>query len=58
MVAHLVFCEVVASFFLLRLNGNLVVKTYTTLEHKTVCLMYLLACCFEEVGKGSSIGGG
>lgn len=51
MLAHLIFCEVVASFFLFRQNGNLVVKTFSTLEHRTVCLMYLLVCCFKEVGQ-------
>lgn len=48
-VAQLLFCEVVAALLLLKRGGALVVKTFTTLEHPTVCLMYLLACCFTEV---------
>ena len=48
-IAHLLLCEVVAAFFLLRPSGNLVLKTFTTLEHRSICLMYLLVCCFSEV---------
>ena len=47
--AKLLFCEVVISLLLLKSNGTLVLKTFTTLEHKTICLLYLLACCFAEV---------
>ena len=49
MIAHLLFCQTVAAFLLLRQGGNFVLKTFTTLEHRTVCLMYMLACCFKEV---------
>ena len=47
--AQLLLCEVVTSLLLLKAKGTLVLKTFTTFEHKTVCLMYLLACCFAEV---------
>ena len=47
--AQLLLCEVVTSLLLLKTNGALVLKTFTTLEHKTICLLYLLACCFAEV---------
>jgi len=47
--AQLLLCEVVTALLLLRAEGTLILKTFTTLEHKTLCLMYLLACCFAEV---------
>jgi len=47
--AQLLLCEVVTALLLLRAKGTLILKTFTTLEHKTLCLMYLLACCFAEV---------
>ena len=49
MTAQLLFCEVVAALLVLKRSGTLVVKTFTTLEHPTVCLMFLLACSFREV---------
>ncbi len=48
-MAHLIFCETVAAFLLLKPKGNFILKTFTTLEHRTVCLMYLLVCVFNEV---------
>ena len=37
---------------LLAKDGVLVVKTFTTFEPHTISLLYLLACCFEEVRVG------
>ena len=48
-VAQLIYCEAVAALLLLRVGGSLVLKTYSTLECQTLCLVYLLACCFNEV---------
>ena len=48
-VAQLIYCETVTALLLLKVGGSLVLKTFTTLECQTLCLMYLLACCFNEV---------
>lgn len=49
MVAQLLYCEAVSALLLLRPGGSFVLKTFTTLESHTLCLMFLLACCFNEV---------
>ena len=49
LMAHLLFCQTVAAFFLLRPKGSFILKTFTTLQPRSVSLMYLLACCFNEV---------
>lgn len=48
-VAHLHFCETVAALSLLAAGGNYLLKIFTTFEHQSVCLLYLLSCCFENV---------
>ena len=49
MVAQLLYCEAVSALLLLRPGGSFILKTFTTLESHTLCLMFLLACCFNEV---------
>lgn len=49
MVAQLIFCEVFAALKVLKEGGNFVLKTFTTLECQTICIMYLLNTCFREV---------
>lgn len=48
-VSHLHFCEVVTALNILAPSGTLVLKIFTTFEHQTVCLVYLLICLFEQV---------
>ena len=48
-VAQLLFCETVAALLILRDEGTFILKTFTTLECQTACLMYLLAASFKEV---------
>lgn len=48
-VAQLLYCEVVSALLLLTEGGSFVLKTFTMLESPTICIMYLLACCFNEV---------
>lgn len=48
-VSHLHLCETIAAFHLLSPGGNFVLKIFTISEHQTICLMYLLSCCFREV---------
>ena len=48
-VAQLLYCEAVSALLLLKAGGSFVLKTFTTLECHTLCLMYLLTCCFDEV---------
>ena len=49
LVAQLLFCETVTALALLRQKGSFILKTFTTLEHHTVCLLYIINCCFSEV---------
>ena len=49
LVAPLLYCETVGAILMLRKDGCFILKTFTTMEHHTVCLMYLLNCCFSEV---------
>ena len=48
-MAQLLFCETVTALALLRQKGSFILKTFTTLEHHTVCLLYIINCCFSEV---------
>ncbi|CAL8375267.1 unnamed protein product [Gadus morhua 'NCC'] len=49
LVASLVLCEAVAGLLLLSSGGALVLKMFTLYEHSSVCLLYLLNCCFSSV---------
>ncbi|KAJ3593837.1 hypothetical protein NHX12_006171 [Muraenolepis orangiensis] len=48
-VAPLHYCEVTAALLLLSRGGSLVLKMFTLYEHSSVCLLYLLNCCFRAV---------
>nr|XP_012224181.1 PREDICTED: cap-specific mRNA (nucleoside-2'-O-)-methyltransferase 2 isoform X1 [Linepithema humile] len=48
-VAQLHFCETVACLHLLNQGGTFILKVFTLFEHQSVCLMYLLACVFDQV---------
>lgn len=49
LVASLHYCETVAALLLLGEGGSFVLKMFTLYEHSSVCLLYLLNCCFREV---------
>ncbi|XP_061599987.1 cap-specific mRNA (nucleoside-2'-O-)-methyltransferase 2 [Cololabis saira] len=49
LVASLHYCEVAAALFLLSAGGSFVLKMFTLYEHSSVCLLYLLNCCFHSV---------
>ncbi|KAM4593060.1 cap-specific mRNA (nucleoside-2'-O-)-methyltransferase 2 isoform 2-T2 [Odontesthes bonariensis] len=49
LVASLHYCEVVAALLLLSPGGSFVLKVFTLYEHSSVCLLYLLNCCFHSV---------
>ncbi|XP_042361299.1 cap-specific mRNA (nucleoside-2'-O-)-methyltransferase 2 [Plectropomus leopardus] len=49
LVASLHYCEVTAALLLLSPGGSFVLKMFTLYEHSSVCLMYLLSCCFHSV---------
>lgn len=48
-LAHLHFCETVAALHLLATGGSFLLKIFTTFECNTICLIYLLSCCFDNV---------
>lgn len=48
-VGHLHFCETVAALHLLNTGGSFLLKLFTIFECHTVCLIYLLSCCFNHV---------
>ncbi|XP_076654146.1 cap methyltransferase 2 isoform X2 [Halictus rubicundus] len=48
-VAHLHFCEAIAALHFLQTGGSFVLKIFTTFECHSICLLYLLCCCFNEV---------
>ncbi len=48
-LSQLLYCEVVCGLLLLAKEGTFIVKIFTTFEPQTISLLYLLACCFEEV---------
>ncbi|KAL1007301.1 hypothetical protein UPYG_G00084700 [Umbra pygmaea] len=49
LVAPLHYCEAVAALFLLSPGGSFVLKMFTLYEHSSICLLYLLNCCFRSV---------
>lgn len=49
LVASLHYCEVTAALLLLSPGGSLVLKMFTLYEHSSICLLYLLNCCFSSV---------
>ncbi|CAL8243231.1 unnamed protein product [Lota lota] len=49
LVASLHYCEATAALLLLGPGGSLVLKMFTLYEHSSVCLLYLLNCCFRSV---------
>lgn len=49
LVASLHYCEATAALLLLSPGGSFVLKMFTLYEHSSVCLLYLLNCCFESV---------
>ncbi|XP_029904405.1 cap-specific mRNA (nucleoside-2'-O-)-methyltransferase 2 [Myripristis murdjan] len=49
LVASLHYCEAVAALLLLSPGGSFVLKMFTMYEHSSVCLLYLLNCCFRSV---------
>ncbi|RXM33583.1 Cap-specific mRNA (nucleoside-2'-O-)-methyltransferase 2 [Acipenser ruthenus] len=48
-VAPLHYCEAVSGLMLLSSGGSFVLKMFTLYEHSSVCLLYLLNCCFKTV---------
>ncbi|XP_029000802.1 cap-specific mRNA (nucleoside-2'-O-)-methyltransferase 2 isoform X2 [Betta splendens] len=49
LVASLHYCEVTAALLLLSPGGCFVLKMFTLYEHSSICLLYLLNCCFHSV---------
>ncbi|XP_058486263.1 cap-specific mRNA (nucleoside-2'-O-)-methyltransferase 2 [Solea solea] len=49
LVASLHYCEATAALLLLSPGGSFVLKMFTLYEHSSVCLLYLLSCCFHSV---------
>lgn len=49
LVASLHYCEATAALLLLNPGGSFVLKMFTLYEHSSVCLLYLLNCCFGSV---------
>lgn len=49
LVAPLQYCETVCALFLLAPGGSFVLKMFTLFEHSSICLLYLLVCCFRSV---------
>ncbi|KAG7468629.1 hypothetical protein MATL_G00145120 [Megalops atlanticus] len=49
LVAPLHYCEAVTALLLLGPGGSFVLKMFTLYEHSSVCLLYLLNCCFRAV---------
>ncbi|KAI3377866.1 hypothetical protein L3Q82_009002 [Scortum barcoo] len=49
LVASLHYCEVTAALLLLNPGGSFVLKMFTLYEHSSICLLYLLNCCFQSV---------
>uniref|UniRef100_A0A3Q0R1P3 Cap-specific mRNA (nucleoside-2'-O-)-methyltransferase 2 n=1 Tax=Amphilophus citrinellus TaxID=61819 RepID=A0A3Q0R1P3_AMPCI len=49
LVASLHYCEATAALLLLSPGGSFVLKMFTLYEHSSVCLLYLLNCCFQFV---------
>lgn len=49
LVASLHHCEATAALLLLSPGGSFVLKMFTLYEHSSVCLLYLLNCCFRSI---------
>lgn len=49
LVAPLQYCETVCALLLLAPGGSFVLKMFTLFEHSSICLLYLLVCCFRLV---------
>ncbi|XP_056134775.1 cap-specific mRNA (nucleoside-2'-O-)-methyltransferase 2 [Lampris incognitus] len=49
LVASLHLCETTAALLLLSPGSSFVLKMFTLYEHSSVCLLYLLNCCFRSV---------
>ncbi|XP_060694281.1 cap-specific mRNA (nucleoside-2'-O-)-methyltransferase 2 [Hemiscyllium ocellatum] len=49
LVSPLHYCETIAALMLLSPKGSFVLKMFTLFERCSVCLLYLLNCCFREV---------
>ncbi|GJQ72598.1 hypothetical protein Trydic_g1263 [Trypoxylus dichotomus] len=49
LVEYLHYCEAMTALQILDAGGSLVMKIFTMFEESTICLMYLLNCCFERV---------
>ncbi|XP_078256774.1 cap-specific mRNA (nucleoside-2'-O-)-methyltransferase 2 [Rhinoraja longicauda] len=49
LVAPLHYCEAISALRLLSPGGSLVLKMFTLFERSSVCLLYLLNCCFHKV---------
>ena len=52
LVSHLLYCETMVALNVLSDGGSFVLKTFTFLECQTMCLIYLLVTCFDEVHCG------
>ncbi|CAL7946995.1 unnamed protein product [Xylocopa violacea] len=48
-LTHLHYCETVTALQLLAAGGSFVLKIFTIFECNTICLIYLLSCCFDNV---------
>ena len=48
-VSDLHLCEVLCALRALQPGGSLVIKMFTFFESSSVCLLYVLNCCFERV---------
>ena len=48
-VSELHLCEVLCALRALQPGGTLVIKMFTFYEASSVCLLYVLNCCFEQV---------
>ncbi|XP_067905916.1 cap-specific mRNA (nucleoside-2'-O-)-methyltransferase 2 [Heterodontus francisci] len=49
LVSPLHYCETITALMLLSPKGSFVLKMFTLFEHSSVCLLYLLNCCFRQV---------
>jgi 23S rRNA U2552 (ribose-2'-O)-methylase RlmE/FtsJ len=47
--AQLHYCELIAALGLLKPGGNLVLKAFTLYEHSSICMLRLMASCFDRL---------
>lgn len=47
--APLHYCEMVTALLSLSKGGNFILKAFTLFEHPTICMMYIMACAFDEL---------